>query len=162
MEDKFFKTFFKPVYRFYYCTSDIDMISGHSDGTVRHIDFKTECCKFTFEEIQKGIKDGHHMSINGIDYKCHNVEIYQPIFKITPQIMLKLEDIALNNDFILTKVPHPNDPLEDDLYKWVDSTNLNKKIYSTADKSRKDSVLNLLINIKEDVHDEVRGVFNVK
>ena len=96
---------------------------------------------------------------NGIICTC-DITAKPP--KITPEIILNLEDIALNCDYLLTKRPS-DEALEDDLYLWSDTTNM-QNLQSTAHKNRKDAILYLLTTISEwhDIKEDVRELFNAK
>lgn len=162
MENKFFKTFNIPP-RLEYHTNCF--VCDWYDGYYWTHQLYNPFSKYDLKTILNPYGNEKSRFYDGGTKKVDRlkvIEVRKIYPKITPEILLKLEDIALNNDFILTKIPHPNDPLEGDLYKWVDSTNLNRKIYSSADKNRKDAVLSLLINIKEDVLEQIQEIFNAK
>ena len=71
--------------------------------------------------------------------------------------MLKLEEIILNCDYSLTKVPNHSYEL-DDLYCWFDTTNLGR--YNCTGKNREEVTLKLLIQLKDEIQAQVKELFN--
>lgn len=75
---------------------------------------------------------------------------------ITAEIREKLEEIILNCDYSLTKVPNHSYEL-DDLYCWFDTTTLNRK--NVTGKNRKEATEKICIQLQSEIQEQVKELF---
>ena len=91
----------------------------------------------------------------GFAHTCHECDIYGQAYEvyppITPEIVLKLEEIIIDKYFNLIL----NKAKDDYPYQYE-----TKDLFTDWCKTKKEALLSLCIGYKDEIEDQVRNLFN--